>query len=89
MSLIDENIQKELNEKEKMELYVKMIYNDIIAKYIDHIDSEMLDKLDVDCSFLVDLFPVDLFLVFDKTVSYHLNLPGFSGSSNIINKHFK
>ena len=56
MSLIDENIQKELSEKEKMELYVKMIYNDIIAKYIHHIDSEFLDKLDVDCSLLFEEF---------------------------------
>ena len=56
MSLIDENIQKELSEKEKMELYVKMIYNDIISQYIDHIDSEMLDKLDVNCSFLFEEF---------------------------------
>ena len=56
MSLIDENIQKELSEKEKMELYVKMIYNDIISQYIDHIDSEMLDKLDVNCSLLFEEF---------------------------------
>lgn len=57
MSLIDENIQNELSEKEKMELYVKMIYNDIIVPYLDHnMESEILDKLDINCSFLFEEF---------------------------------